>query len=284
MKGATVLADGASTVSPTYAQEVASDPAYGFGLEGVIRAKNGRFVGILNGADYDEWDPAKDEYIPARFTPRDRSGKRTCLHHLREALELPDREGTALVGMVSRMTPQKGFDLLADALDAMMELDLQLVMLANGDPGLEQIFRGAEARYRDRLRVIPEFDNRMAHRIQAGSDIFLMPSRYEPCGLTQMYALKYGTVPVVRATGGLRDTVSEFDPVKRIGNGFVFNEYTPDAMIAAMRRALAIFRQPPQWSILLDNCFAADFSWSRAAAEYLRWFADLRRQRDEIAR
>jgi starch synthase len=284
MKGATVLADGASTVSPTYAQEVANDPAFGFGLEGVIRAKNGRFVGILNGADYDEWDPAKDEYIPTRFTPRDRSGKRSCLYQLRKALELPDREGTALVGMVSRMTSQKGFDLLADAIDAMMELDLQLVMLANGDPGLEQIFRDAETRYRDRLRVIPEFDNRMAHRIQAGSDIFLMPSRYEPCGLTQMYALKYGTAPVVRATGGLRDTVSEFDPVKRIGNGFVFNEYTPKAMIAAMRRALAVFRQPPQWSSLLDNCFAADFSWSRAAAEYLRWFADLRRDRDEMAR
>jgi starch synthase len=279
MKGAVVLADGTSTVSPTYAREVAHDPELGFGMDGVLRAKGDRFVGILNGADYDEWDPAKDQFIGTKYTPSKRAGKKACLYDLREELKLPHRIDVPVAGMVTRMTPQKGVDLLAGALDSLMALDIQLVMLASGDPQLEGFFKDAEKLYADRLRVVLSFDNRLAHRIQAGSDLFLMPSRFEPCGLTQMYALKYGAAPIVRATGGLKDTVVEFDPVSGTGNGFTFTEYRPEALVSALTRAVKVFRAPAEWRRLTDNCFKADFSWARAAREYLDWFEGIRRER-----
>jgi starch synthase len=285
MKGAIALADAVSTVSPTYADEVAHDPILGFGLDGVLRAKGDRFRGILNGADYSEWDPAHDQYIPKPYSPRNRAHKKLCLDLLRDDLHLPDppkSQSVPMVGMVTRMTAQKGFDLLAEALDAIMELNLQLVILANGDPALERIFRDAERSYPQRMRLILGFDDAMAHRIQAGANMFLMPSRFEPCGLTQMYALKYGTVPVVRATGGLRDTVSEFDPKTMTGNGFVFTPYTASALIDALTRAIAIYARPNQWSRLMSNCFKSEFSWDRAASEYLEWFERLRRDRAAV--
>ena len=184
-----------------------------------------------------------------------------------------------MVGMVTRMTGQKGVDLLKDALDAVMRLDLQLVMLASGDPVLEKFFKQAESRYPEKLRAIIEFNDPIAHRIQAGSDAFLMPSRFEPCGLTQMYALRYGTVPVTRATGGLRDTVSEFDPRRATGNGFVFNKFDAAEMVAAMGRMVATFRERTTWRRLMQNCFASDFSWERGAGQYLAWFTRLRKDR-----
>ena len=282
MKGAVVLADGASTVSPTYAYEVAHDPELGFGLDGVVRAKGDRFIGILNGADYSEWDPAHDRLIPKPYSPRNRSHKKLCLDVLRDDLKLPHppkSRPVPMVGMVTRMTAQKGLDILAEALDAIMALDIQLVMLSSGDPELETIFLDAEHRYPDRMRVILGFDETVAHRIQAGANMFLMPSQFEPCGLTQMYALKYGTVPVVRATGGLRDTVTEFDPKTMTGNGFVFTDYTAQALTAALARATAVFSRPSKWSRLMGNCFKSEFSWDRAAREYLEWFERLRRER-----
>jgi starch synthase len=279
MKGAVTLADAASTVSPTYAREVTESAELGFGLEGVLRAKGGRFIGILNGADYHEWDPGHDELIAARYGSATRDDKRACAADLRQRLGLPAADGTPIVGMITRMTPQKGLDLLRDALESVMALDLQLVILGSGDPALEGYFRDADARYPGRLRMVTAFDNALAHRIQAGSDIFLMPSRFEPCGLTQMYALKYGTAPVVRTTGGLRDTISEFDPHSGHGNGFVFQEYQSEALTAALARAVEVHRNREQWSRLMDNCFAADFSWDRAAHEYIDWFKRLRAER-----
>ncbi len=279
MKGAIVLSDGASTVSPTYAHEVITDPELGFGLEGVLRDKGENFVGILNGADYHEWDPANDREIAATYSALKPDGKHACTRALRDLLKLPNREDWPVVGMVTRMTGQKGVDLLRDALDAMMRLDLQLVMLASGDAALEKFFRDAELRYPEKLRVIVEFNNTMAHRIQAGSDAFLMPSRFEPCGLTQMYALRYGAAPVVRATGGLRDTLSEFDPERGIGNGFVFEKFDAAEMVAALGRMVATFRDRATWRRLMQNCFAADFSWERAARQYVDWFARLRKDR-----
>ena len=278
MKGATMLADGVSTVSPTYAREVASDPERGFGLEAVLRHKGDRLVGILNGADYREWDPQGDSLIAAKYGPRHPSGKRLCNRDLRSSVRLPER-ACPLIGMVTRMTAQKGCDLLRDALEGLMALDLQLVMLASGDPVLEQFFRAAEKRYPENLRVLTRFDNAAAHRIQAGSDALLMPSRFEPCGLTQMYALKYGTAPIVRATGGLRDTVVEFDRSSGTGNGFVFEDYTTQALIAAVQRMKAAFADSRAWRRLMQNCFAADFSWDRAARDYLAWFERLAGQR-----
>jgi starch synthase len=279
MKGAIALSDGASTVSPTYAHEVTTDPELGFGLEGVLRDKGEHFTGILNGADYHEWDPANDSYIAASYSAKKPQGKRACSRALRAWLKLPNRDDCPLVGMVTRMTAQKGVDLLMEALEAVMRLDLQLVMLASGDPALEQFFIDAQARFPDKLRVVVEFNNALAHRIQAGSDAFLMPSRFEPCGLTQMYALRYGSAPVVRATGGLRDTVSEFDPAKGTGNGFVFEKFAPDEMVAALARMVATFRNRTAWRRLMVNCFAADFSWERAARQYAAWFSTLRKER-----
>lgn len=281
MKGAIVLADGVSTVSPTYAYEIAHDPTLGFGLDDVLRAKGDRFAGILNGADYSEWDPAHDALIAKPYSPRARANKRLCLEVLREDLRLPHppkAQPVPLIGMVTRMTAQKGLDILAEALDAIMALGVQLVMLSSGDPALERIFLDAERRYPERMRVILGFDDAMAHRIQAAANIFLMPSQFEPCGLTQMYALKYGTVPVVRSTGGLRDTVAEFDPQTMTGNGFCFTPYTAAALTGAIERAITVFRRPNQWSRLMSNCFKSEFSWDRAAREYVEWFERLRRK------
>ena len=274
-KGAIELADGVSTVSPTYAREVTST-GLGFALEGVLRNKGSRFVGILNGADYNEWNPASDSVIAANFSPNNHQAKRVCTRDLRQRVGLPQWDNRPLVGMVTRLTMQKGADLLRDALDRVMQLDLQLVMLASGEREFEQFFHDAHARYPERLVLVPEFDNTLAHRIQAGADVFLMPSQFEPCGLTQMYALKYGTVPVVRATGGLRDTIEEFDPRRSTGNGFVFGEYHSDALVGALERMLATYADPPAWQRLMRNCFAADFSWDRAARSYLDWFDKLR--------
>jgi starch synthase len=279
MKGAIVLADGVSTVSPTYAREISSDGELGFGLEGVLRAKGARFTGILNGADYHEWDPARDETIAATYGAAKPLGKRVCTRALREDLALPPWDDCALVGMVTRMTAQKGCDLLRDALPGVMKLGIQLVMLSDGDPELERFFGAAEKLFPDQFRVILRFDNAMAHRIQAGADAFLMPSRFEPCGLTQMYAMRYGAVPVVRATGGLRDTVSEFDPAAGTGTGFVFEDYRPEELIGALHRMARVFATPPVWRKLMANAFAADFPWSASARRYLDWFVTLRPKR-----
>jgi starch synthase len=279
MKGAIVLCDGASTVSPTYAHEITNDPELGFGLEGVLRDKGADFAGILNGADYREWNPAADRDIAATYSPAKPDGKRACTRALRDSLALPNREDWPLVGMVTRMTGQKGVDLLKDALAAVMRLDLQIVMLASGDPTLEKFFKDAERRYPDKLRAIVEFNSPLAHRIQAGGDAFLMPSRFEPCGLTQMYALRYGSAPIVRATGGLRDTVREFDPVKATGNGFVFDKFDAAELVAALARMVATYKDRATWRRLMQNCFASDFSWHRAARQYVEWFTRLRNRR-----
>jgi starch synthase len=279
MKGAIAISDGVSTVSPTYAHEVTTDPELGFGLEGVLRDKGDHFVGILNGADYDEWDPEHDDHILARYSAKNPGGKKFCSRALRQAVNLPNREDCPLVGMVTRMTAQKGVDLLMEALEAVMRLDLQLVMLASGDREKEKFFTAAQARFPEKLRVIVEFNNALAHQIQAGSDAFLMPSRFEPCGLTQMYALRYGSAPVVRATGGLRDTVREFDPARGSGNGFVFEKFAPDEMVAALTRMVATFSNRSAWRRLMANCFAADFSWERAARQYAAWFSSFRKER-----
>ena len=283
MKGAVVLADAASTVSPTYAREVTSSSALGFGMEGVLHAKGPRFVGILNGADYNEWNPATDANIAARYSPQDLSGKARCAHDLRERMALPHNSKRALIGMVSRMTAQKGFDLLAGALEDLMKLELDMVILGSGEPAIEARFAAVEKAYPGRIRTVIGFDNVLAHRIQAGSDFFLMPSRFEPCGLTQMYALKYGTVPVVRATGGLADTVAEFDPITGTGNGFVFREYAAADLLDALRRGLKVFGDRAAWRRLLANSFAADFSWSVAARKYMDLFEQLIAQKRRTA-
>src|SRR5262249_20432824 len=234
---------------------------------------------ILNGADYAEWNPAIDSMVATSYSPNRPDGKRYCKRDLLREAGLPLREDVPALGMVSRMTSQKGFELIRDAFDAMMAMDLQVVIVASGDAKMEEFFREGEGRYPEKFRLLPQFDNTMAHKIQAGSDVFLMPSRFEPCGLTQMYAMKYGTAPLVRATGGLRDTIAEFDASRGTGNGFMFEEYRAEAMVEALARACNLFSDRARWQRLVDNCFAADFSWAVSARNYLRWFDDLRRTR-----
>ena len=279
MKGAIMMSDAVNTVSPTYAAEALSDPDFGFGLEGVLQQKGAHFRGILNGADYFEWNPATDPMIPANYVPNRLESKSVCKRELLKELKLPPREGAPLIGMVSRMTSQKGFDLLRDAFDRVMQMELQIVMLANGDTTFESYFREAQRRHPDKFRVLDEFDNVLAHKIQAGCDSFLMPSRFEPCGLTQMYAMKYGNPPVVRATGGLRDTVVEFDPKTGKGNGFVFNTYRAEDLLEGLKRMLGVFAKRDQWRKLMANCFAADFSWEKSARIYMDWFDQLSGER-----
>lgn len=278
VKAAVVTADMVTTVSPTYAREV-REPGLGFGLEGVLRAKGARFVGILNGADYGEWNPARDPCLACAYSADDMAGKAACAQDLRRHLDLDDVPGRPLIGMVSRLSSQKGFDLLLQALDGLLAMDVALVILGRGEAEFEQELNAAAARYRARLRVRMDYDNPLAHRIQAGCDLYLMPSRFEPCGLTQMYALKYGTIPIVRATGGLADTVVEFDPASRQGNGFRFEQYEAPALLEAVARALRIFADRPAWEALRHNAMAADFSWSRAARDYLALFERARASR-----
>ena len=276
VKAAVVLADGVSTVSPTYAREIMEGPEFGFGLEGVFRARADRFRGILNGADYTTWSPAHDPFIAATYDAAEPEGKRRCRGALRAELDLTGSASTPVVAMITRLTPQKGVDLMAEVFDDMMAAGIELVILGNGEPTWEDFLRNESSRYSDRLRTRFGFDEALAHRIQAGADMFLMPSRFEPCGLTQMYAMHYGTAPIVRATGGLRDTVTDFDPSAGIGTGFVFEDYRGGALLEAVRRAVGEFHVNAPWRQLMTNDFAADFSWDRAAREYLSWFAELR--------
>ncbi|MBN2198690.1 MAG: glycogen synthase GlgA [Candidatus Aminicenantes bacterium] len=272
LKAGILYASAVTTVSPTYSREIQT-PEFGCGLDGLLRHRSEVLSGILNGVDASEWDPAKDRHIAARYTPDKREGKKTCKADLLKTFGLPiDEEDIPVMGMVTRLAAQKGLDILADALDGLFEEKLRLVILGQGDPSLERRLAEAQKRRPDAFGIRLGFDETLAHKIYAGSDLFLIPSRYEPCGLTQMYSLKYGTIPVVRATGGLEDTVQEFDPETRRGNGFKFREAAPDALLGAVRRAGKILRRKDLWASLVGNAMACDFSWDRSAEDYLRLY------------
>lgn len=257
-----------STVSKTYAREIQT-AEHGMGLEGALSARDDHLVGIVNGVDYDEWCPTIDSHIPAHFGPGDLSGKRVCRDRLLDELNLaPDPTGPVF-GIVSRMTGQKGFDLLPDILPVFLQSeDVRLVVLGSGDAESERYFQWLRDSLPHKVGVYIGYKNDLAHRIEAGADIFLMPSRYEPCGLNQMYSLRYGTVPLVRATGGLADTVERWDPERREGTGFCFYEYSSDALHDTMRHALEVWRDRDAWSILQDSGMARDFSWGVQVQAY----------------
>ena len=268
LKSGFLYSDAISTVSPTYSREIQT-PEYGCGLDGLLRMRSRDLHGILNGVDYLEWNPVTDPFLPARFGPRDLSGKRTCRAELLRMFGMPDTPGAPVVGMVTRLAGQKGLDIVCDALDGILSLGAKLVILGAGDRSIEDFLGRARTLRPDGLGLKIAFDERIAHMIYAGSDIFLIPSRYEPCGLTQMYALKYGTVPIVRATGGLDDTIREFDPAARAGNGFKFPAPTPAGLLAGLRRAVDQFADKETWRALVRNAMASDFSWTRSAGAYL---------------
>ena len=261
IKGGIAFADALNTVSPTYACEIQT-PEYGFGLDGALRARSSVLSGILNGADYGEWNPAADPLIPARYSPEDLCGKRMCKENLLAELGMPPEARDApLIGVISRFAQQKGTDLIAAAAAEIVAHGSYLVVLGSGDPPNEDAFRRVAAEHPGRIAAHVGFDNHLAHRIQAGADMILMPSRYEPCGLTQLYALRYGTVPVVRATGGLDDTIDE-------GTGFKFEESSGAALLPAIREAVAAFSNADGWKAMMVRGMQKDFSWTRSAEAY----------------
>jgi starch synthase len=276
LKGGLVFADAITTVSPTYAEEIKT-PEQGFGLEGVLQERAASLVAILNGVDYDVWNPASDPLIISRYNPANLSGKKACKAGLQRSFGLPEAPEIPVIGMVSRLTTEKGFDLLEKALPKLLSRNLQFIVLGTGDSKYHRFLVRAAARYPGKLAVRIIFDEPLAHKIIAGADLFLMPSRYEPCGLAQMYSLKYGTIPVVRATGGLKDTIQEFDPGTGRGNGFVFSAYKVRDLLEAIDRALGLFSRKTQWRSLIKNALAADFSWDKSAKVYLDLYQKLAR-------
>lgn len=270
LKGGILFADALTTVSEHYAKEISTDPEYGFGLEKVLASRKKDLFGILNGVDYSAWNPETDRYIPVKYSIDSLEKKVENKKVLCEQNKLAFDPEVPVIGMISRMTEQKGFDLIADAMDELMKLPIQLIILASGDNKFEKIFENFARKYPEKLAVNLRFDNRMAHLIEAGADMFLMPSRFEPCGLNQMYSLKYGTVPIVRETGGLADTVKDFGTSKSRANGFSFREYSPRALLEAVKRAVDVFQDKKTWLKLQKNGMKMDFSWDASAQKYLK--------------
>ncbi len=267
LKGGIVFADILNTVSRRYSQEIQTR-IFGGGLDGILRTRKDDLYGIVNGIDYDEWIPEKDGFIPAPFSASDLSGKAACKAALQKAFGLPVEANGTLLASISRLADQKGFDLIAEGFEDLLSPGTQYILLGTGDRKYHDLFTGFARKYPQSFAVKIAYDNALAHLIEAGADIFLMPSRYEPCGLNQLYSLRYGTVPVVRAVGGLEDTIRD-DPADADSNtGFKFREYTVDAMMGALRRALALRRDGAQWTALMKRCMGQDFSWDKSAQEY----------------
>jgi starch synthase len=272
MKSAVVLATVISTVSERYAAEIQSSDEYGYGLEGVLRARNQDLFGIINGVDYSVWSPSRDKLIPSKFSPSNLSGKKKDKVELVNRLGLPVREQTPLIGMITRLADQKGLDLIAAAADDLFQLDLQMIVLGTGDKKYHELLMRLEKTYPDKLKVLLTFDDQMAHWIEAGADMFLMPSRYEPCGLNQLYSLKYGTLPIVRATGGLADTVENINPQTGTGTGFVFERYDPEDMLDAIRRGISLFSRKRIWGKIMKAAMSRDYSWDASAKKYVELY------------
>jgi starch synthase len=283
LKGALVFSDFITTVSRKYSQEIQT-AEYGFGLEGVLKARAGTVTGILNGVDYNEWSPETDKFIVAHYSPQDLSGKAKCKQDLLSEFGVTNADPKLpVIGIISRFAAQKGFDLIAQVADRLAREEMIVVALGTGDKEYEDLFRRLNKQFPQKFAVKVAFDNKIAHKIEAGSDMFLMPSRYEPCGLNQIYSLKYGTVPVVRATGGLDDTIENWDPHTRKGTGFKFTEYSGEALLATLRTALQAFRDRESWQALMRNGMNKDFSWSASAKEYVRIYERVRQLRSVTA-
>jgi starch synthase len=284
LKGALVYSDFITTVSRKYSQEIQTTE-YGFGLEGVLRGRSSTVSGIVNGVDYDEWNPQTDKFIVAKYSPQDLSGKQKCKQDLLNAFGVTDADPKLpVIGIVSRFAAQKGFDLIAQIMDRLAREKMIVVVLGTGDKTYEDMFQRLQKQFPNKIAIKVAYDNAIAHKIEAGADMFLMPSRYEPCGLNQIYSLKYGTVPIVRATGGLDDTIEPWDARTGKGTGFKFAEYTGEALLATIKQALLAYRDQSSWQTLMRNGMARDFSWGASAREYGKIYGRVRQMRaEEIA-
>jgi starch synthase len=279
LKGGMVFSDILTTVSRKYAEEIQT-PEFGEKLDSVLRGRVADLRGILNGVDYAKWDPSTDSYLAAKYTPEDLAGKQACRADLLHSFGLDSvPDSTPIIGIVSRFAAQKGFDLVARAAPSLMEREVAVVALGSGEPHYERFFRDWAFRHPDRAAVQIRYDDALAHKIEAGADIFLMPSRYEPCGLNQIYSLKYGTVPVVRATGGLDDTIEEWDFKLGTGTGFKFRGYTAEVLLTEMDRALDVFQDKKSWQRLMRNGMARNYSWEQPAREYAALYEEVAERR-----
>jgi starch synthase len=270
LKAGLVSADIITTVSKTYSREIQT-PEYGCGLEGILKKRSADLYGIVNGIDHKTYDPLHDHEIPYRYSASHLSGKTGCKKKLLELVNLPDR-GAPLIGMVTRLVDQKGMDILTDALPDIMSLGVQLIILGSGDAAYHRLLADAASQSGNAMRVLLLYDEVLAKNIYSGSDMFLMPSRYEPCGLGQMIALRYGTVPIVRRTGGLSDTVVDCSSRADRGTGFLFGEYSAPALLNCIRRALKVFSNKAKWHRLMKAGMNVDFSWEHSAKEYVKLY------------
>jgi starch synthase len=279
LKGALIYSDFITTVSRKYSQEIQT-AEYGFGLEGVLRDRAATVTGILNGVDYAEWSPQTDKFAVAKYSPEDLSGKAKCKQDLLNVFGVTGANPKLpVIGIVSRFAAQKGFDLIAQVADRLAREEMIIVALGAGDKEYEELFLRLNRQFPQKIAVKVAYNNEIAHKIEAGSDMFLMPSRYEPCGLNQIYSLKYGTVPIVRATGGLDDTIDPWDPRTGKGTGFKFTDYTGEALLLTIRQALQAYRDQTSWQVLMRNGMAKDFSWNTSAKEYVRVYERVRQLR-----
>lgn len=283
LKGALVFSDFITTVSKRYSQEIQSSE-YGFGLEGVLRARSATVSGILNGVDYEEWNPETDKYTACHFNSTTLAEKAKCKQDLLAEFGANGADPKLpVIGIVSRFAAQKGFDLISQVADRLAREEMIVVALGSGDKEYEDLFRRLNKQYPQKFAIRIAYDNKLAHKIEAGADLFLMPSRYEPCGMNQIYSLRYGTVPIVRATGGLDDTIENWDPSTKKGTGFKFTEYTGEALLASLRTALQVYRDPAAWQVLMRNGMSKDFSWSASAREYVKVFERVKQLRSVAA-
>jgi starch synthase len=270
-----LFADLLTTVSPSYAKEILK-PEYGMGLQDILQQRQESLVGILNGVDYEEWNPEADPFIPHAYSSRRIAGKKKNKLALMKELGLDCSDDMPLIGMVTRLAEQKGLDLVEQVVpEMMMHRRFSMAILGSGEPHFEHFFGWLQDRYPGRVCFYRGFNNKLAHQIEAGSDMFLMPSRFEPCGLNQMYSLRYGTVPIVRRTGGLGDSVQHFDPAKKTGTGVVFNDYDAYALGWAINFALDIYPEKPVWRKLMRNGMAMDYSWEQQGQMYVDLFKSL---------
>jgi len=279
LKGALAFSDYVTTVSRKYSQEIQTTE-YGFGLEGVLRDRAATVTGILNGVDYSEWSPEVDKHIAARYSPADLSGKAADKADLLAAFGIQNADpNLPVIGIVSRFAAQKGFDLISQMMDRLAREDMILVVLGTGDKPYEEMFLRMQKQFPQKVAVKVAYDNALAHKIEAGADMFLMPSRYEPSGLNQIYSLKYGTVPIVRATGGLDETIEPWDARTGKGTGFKFYEYNGESLLLTIKAALQAFRDQASWQVLMRNGMAKDFSWAASAKEYVKVYERARQAR-----
>jgi len=274
LKAGLVFSDAISTVSPRYAEEIQT-LEFGEKFDGLLRARHNDLFGILNGVDYDEWNPEIDKFIAARFSTDDLAGKLECKRDLLRAFGLPEDLNRPLIGCISRLSDQKGFDLILAIADRMLNLGVSFVLLGSGLEAYERAFQALRDAKRSQVGVYLGFSNELAHKIEAGADMFLMPSRFEPCGLNQMYSLKYGTVPIVRAAGGLDDTIENFDPGALTGNGFKFFDYDAERLLETIHEAVRVYGKRDLWKALMLNGMRGDYSWTESARHYAELYQRL---------